>query len=85
MRDLIAHELAHVCQAARGWDLGSADPFEAEEDADWRMESWGFDAGAMDAWDRENGVTKVVNIDLNTRAGIRALSRLMVSIGQNGR
>ena len=49
MRDLIAHELAHVCQAARGWDLGSADPFEAEEDADWRMESWGFDAGAMDA------------------------------------
>jgi hypothetical protein len=49
------------------------------------MESWGFDAEAMDEWDLKNGVTKPINIDPNTRAGRRALARLIDSIRQKER
>ena len=69
VRDLIAHELAHVLQAAWGWYLGIDDSFEAEEDADLRMEHWGFDAVAMDAWDREHGISKFIKIDPDTPSG----------------
>src|SRR5512142_2457057 len=51
VRDLIAHELAHVCQAAEGEPLGTANPQDLEEDADMRVASWGFDTAAMDEWD----------------------------------
>ena len=61
--DLIAHELAHVHQWARGDDLNEVHPMEFEEDADWQVEAWGFSSDAMDEWDRANGVAKVINLD----------------------
>ena len=52
MRDLIAHELAHVLQEAWGWDFRPDDHCDEEEHADLLMQAWGFDAYAMDEWDR---------------------------------
>ena len=71
VQDLIAHELAHVWQAACGWDLLTASAYEAEEDADFVMESWGFHATAMDEWDCQNGISKAkaITIDLDTPKG----------------
>jgi hypothetical protein len=61
VRDLIAHELAHVVQHAIGQEF--YDQFEAEEDADWRVEDWGFSATAMDDWDRAHGLVRVFQWD----------------------
>ena len=85
VRDLIAHELAHVRQAAWGWDLATADAVEAEENADAQMEWWGFDAVAIDEWDREHGVTKLITIDLNTAKGKRAFARVWDHYLRTGR
>lgn len=56
IRELIAHELAHVVQHANGWhDLGDPTTHRwndlREVDADEMMEAWGFDPDAIDrAW-----------------------------------
>ena len=55
VRDLIAHELAHVYQYAIGLDFGD-DNYGCEEDADWTLERWGFSATAIDDWLREHGM-----------------------------
>ena len=85
VRDLIAHELAHVLQAAWGWDFGPADSFEAEEDADLQMQAWGFDAVAMDEWDREHGITGSDKIDPDTPKGKKALARSTDDFFRKGR
>jgi hypothetical protein len=85
VQDLIAHELAHVYQAACGLDLATADPCTCEEDADRQMEWWRFDPSAMDEWDREHGVTKVVRIDLDTAKGRRAFARCLDRYFRDGR
>jgi hypothetical protein len=74
VRDLIAHELAHVCRYSQGYrDIRGADgkwvcikasgrrldTMEVEEDADWLMSCWGFEPNAIDEWDREHGISKV--------------------------
>lgn len=95
VRDLIAHELAHVEQHGLGFKntLGAdgqpvsihADGTEweswvTEGDADVRMEDWGFDANAMDEWDRENGVTHPKRWeDMSESSRRRYLKRLGVS------
>lgn len=59
VRDLIAHELAHVHQFACGWDFD--DSYEREEEADRRGELWGFSSTAMDEWMLEHGHTRVID------------------------
>lgn len=63
----------------------TASAYEAEEDADFVMESWGFHATAMDEWDCQNGINKAITIDLDTPKGRRALSRILARIFQKGR
>lgn len=78
--DLIAHELAHVLQEARGIRVGRvtrgvptyvrADgsefggPYEIEEDADLTMSHWGFDHDSIDEWARATGRSKVRKVSL---------------------
>ena len=70
-----------------GWDLLTASAYEAEEDADFVMETWGFHATAMDEWDCQNGISKAkaITIDLDTPKGCRALARIVARIFQKGR
>ena len=84
VQDLIAHELTHVDQWASGWDEDD-DNFWVEYDADETMTEWGFDAYAMDEWDQEHGVTKVLDIDLNTAKGKRALKDWKKRSARSGR
>jgi len=85
VRDLIAHELAHVLQSARGWDSWPADPVAEEEDADFQMQVWGFDDVAMDEWDRTHGVTRIIKIDPDTLKGKRAWARAINDFFRKGR
>jgi hypothetical protein len=74
VRDLVAHELAHVVQRAIGQEF--PDKYECEMDADWRVEDWGFSATAMDDWDRVHGLTRVFQWDtLNERQRRRISAR----------
>ena len=82
VRDLIAHELAHVFQCADGWNIGAMPPLEVEEDADWHVERWGFSADAIDVWYREHGVTRVLDPATMSKA---ALARYWKQVEQNGR
>ena len=61
VRDLIAHELAHVLQESRGFEFENA--YECEEDADMRAEFWGFSSTEIDEWDLAQGVTAEVDLD----------------------
>jgi hypothetical protein len=63
VRDLIAHELAHVHQWSIGWNLATEDPYGIEEDADITAEAWGFSASNIDDWCREHGVIKTIDLD----------------------
>jgi hypothetical protein len=63
VRDLIAHELAHVYQWSIGDDLETMDNFEAESLADQLVEDWGFSADAMDEWMLANGHIKVIDLE----------------------
>jgi hypothetical protein len=79
-QDLIAHELAHVYQSARGIRCGTMSPegypqyfdaggaywggaIEIEDDADWQMDRWGFDAESIDRWSLETGRSRVVEVE----------------------
>ena len=74
VRDLVAHELAHVYQWALGGESEDYDnPLCVKEDADWLMQLWGFDPDAIDEWDLEHGLVKIGDLDPNTPAGKRAL------------
>ena len=68
-----------------GGDFGPADSFEAEEDADLQMQAWGFDAVAMDEWDREHGITGSDKIDPDTPKGKKALARSTDDFFRKGR
>src|SRR5262249_27503018 len=61
VQDLVAHELAHVCQEVgnvrQGRDLYTKGAIE--EDADQTIEWWGFDADSVDRWAVEQGLVKV--------------------------
>jgi hypothetical protein len=75
VEDLIAHELAHVLQGAIGrltYDADVNDDEELEEDANLKMESWGFDAYAMDDWFAEHCETPAVK---DTATGVFACRR----------
>lgn len=86
VRDLIAHELAHVEQWASGWDIDQADPFECEEDADGLVEDWGFSATAMDDWDLAHGLAEVLVIDnLDDAAQVESWKRLILQALKAGR
>jgi hypothetical protein len=61
VRDLIAHELAHVVQNALGFYF--IDNPEAEEAADEWVKAWGFSTTAMDEWDREHGLLRKIEYD----------------------
>jgi hypothetical protein len=37
--------------------------FMRELDTDYFMEEWGFDSGAMDEWDKANGVAKIIKLE----------------------
>lgn len=63
VRDLIAHELAHVYQWARGWDLDIVGNCKAEEDARRNVECWGFSSTAFFEWKRSNGINKAIDLD----------------------
>jgi hypothetical protein len=83
VRDLIAHELAHVWQQATGCFETEGDDAEAqnEEAADCLMVRWGFAPYAMDEWDRAHSVTRVIDTSKMTpeqreRAEVRYWSRL---------
>lgn len=60
--DLVAHELAHAYQWACD-RRAEMDSFEAEDDANWTMECWGFSATAMDDWALEKGIIKPIGLD----------------------
>ncbi len=74
--DVIAHELAHVSQNVSGSQIRVADNGsiyfeypdgykstlgEEEEEADSRMDWWGFDPESVDRWALEAGITKTTN------------------------
>ncbi len=63
VRDLIAHELAHVCQYATGSFATEGDDAEARNEigADDMVDFWGFEPYAMDEWDRAHGVSRVID------------------------
>ena len=63
VRDLIAHELAHVVQCATGGiELEGDDAgFWNEVGADELVDCWGFEPDAMDEWDRAHGVTRAID------------------------
>jgi hypothetical protein len=85
VRDLIAHELAHVYQSALGGESEDYDnPLCVEDDADWLMQLWGFDPVAIDDWDREHGLGEIRNVDPDTPAGKRALKRTIRRILKYG-
>ena len=71
VRDLIAHELVHVCQNAWGWDF--TDTFLIEEEADRALECWGFSADAIDDWDRQHGISRVIEWDKLSKAARRRI------------
>lgn len=71
VRDLIAHEVAHVYQWSVGWELDEMNCVEVEEDANWMLDGWGFSATAMDAWATENTHIKAVDIDTLSKSSIR--------------
>jgi hypothetical protein len=69
VRDLIAHELAHVFQWATGWDIDQAGPCTCEQEAEVLVEAWGFSSTAMDDWDKAHGITTVPDLDGLDEAG----------------
>jgi hypothetical protein len=76
VRDLIAHELAHIFQWARGWDIDRADPIECEQHADYLVEAWGFSSTEMDEWDLAHGITAIPDLDkLDEAARAKVLKR----------
>jgi hypothetical protein len=86
VQDLIAHELAHVYQwATDRQPEGFDDAMLVEEDADWLMRVWRFDLDAMDYWDAEYGIIKMIDTDYSTPAGKRALARSLDRILRTGR
>ncbi len=80
VKDLIAHELAHVYQDSRGFTFENA--YWCEEDADMRAEDWGFSATAIDEWDLANGVSKVIDLGELSRS---RRWRLFQQVERNGR
>ncbi len=62
VRDLIAHELAHVTQWARGQDLNTDDCFMVEFEADELIEEWGFSSESIDDWYRQRYGIRDVDI-----------------------
>ena len=66
VRDLIAHELAHVYQWAIGEDM-TPDPefgfLDIEECADEMVRDWGFGVESIDDWSRSVGRKRVVHYD----------------------
>jgi hypothetical protein len=68
VRDLIAHELAHVYQWAIGCDLDEMEPMLCESEADLLVETWGFSSTAMDEWDLEHGVNHVPDLEKMSEA-----------------
>ena len=84
--DLIAHELAHVEQWALGWQVDAEPVYDVEEDADFRVEWWGFSATAMDAFDLANGITRVIDVShLDADAQRRAIARHWGRVLRDGR
>lgn len=81
-RDLIAHELAHVYQWSIGRNLEVMNPFECEEEADWMMEGWGFDATAIDDWMLANGHVKVLDPETMSKAALRRHDRKVNRAGR---
>jgi hypothetical protein len=84
VRDLIAHELAHVWQYATDSLVteGHGAVAENEEGADDVMSCWGFEPHAMDEWDLSHGVAKVIDTSSMTpeqrkRAEARYWSRVL--------
>ena len=71
--DVIAHELAHVYEFARGVD---DEPLDAELAADALMDEWGFDADSIDRWMLATGRVKVVKSNARNRR--LALRRMIV-------
>jgi len=62
VRDLVAHELAHVYLQA----IGVADEMEQgdlEQAADEVMDGWGFDSCSIDEWAVEVGITEIRVVD----------------------
>jgi hypothetical protein len=92
VQDVIAHELAHAYQDARGIHLersyrdGREDfhrdgeywggRYEIETDADEHIEWWGFDADSVDRWSLEAGITKVVEPKDPRAAFLKEIARL---------
>jgi hypothetical protein len=57
VQDIVAHELAHVCQAAEGDDRVREEESGVldlgELDANDMIDAWGFDADSVDVWEDE--------------------------------
>jgi hypothetical protein len=88
VRDLIAHELAHVVQWASGRDLNDDDDDAScvEDHADMLVDNWGFSSTAMDDWDREKGIAQVTDLgDLSIPAQRRAWDRYLKRLKEFGR
>jgi len=49
------------------------------------MRVWRFDPDAMDYWDAEYGIIKMIDTDYSTPAGKRALARSLDRILRTGR
>jgi hypothetical protein len=76
VRDLIAHELAHVVQNA--FELEFYDNYETEQSADEFVEAWGFSVTAIDDWDSEHGLLRVIEWDtLSERQKRRVWTRFV--------
>jgi hypothetical protein len=55
--------------------------FDIEEDADSRMQWWGFSPYALEDWDREHGLVKVYDATQISRSTLR---RVQKSIERSG-
>lgn len=87
VRDLVAHELAHVVQEAVGQQFGELEheAIEWEEDADDRMAFWGFDPESMDRWAIEKGIVKPITPERFATFSDRHKRRIFAKARVSGR
>jgi hypothetical protein len=87
VRDLIAHELAHIFQWASGWNIDRADPIVCEQHANDLVEAWGFSSTEMDEWDVAHGITTALpNLDkLDEAERAKVMKRQWALVRKYGR
>jgi hypothetical protein len=75
VRDLIAHELAHVWQDATRGQSGCLTEYEEEDEADDLIQRWGFgDPELIDEWGANAGLAKIIKVASEHEALVHLLT-----------